>query len=391
MWLFLASTAFGFGGTAILKLTSTPKARVFMAGKDMGLTPLVLKLRPERETEIVLIEDGYKNRAKIYVLKAGEVRKENLILEPKERTVQITSDPEGAEILINGQQLLSDDFEQLKTPADVKVEFGTQVLTLKLAPFMDLKKKIVINDSSEVIFYKLFKPARLAVKVPKNYKNASVYLDGELLGEMRGKRTRHFDIEAGVPHRIYVKQILNDQYVYISKTEIVQAPEGGRTTFKVEYLVQVDRNQSTEEQFAQVEERVDTLESGNKAWQWTAIGVALIAAAKSYTDITARNELAEENKSLESEYNATVSTSERSALRAQFEDNEAKMEAFESSAQMFDGVTAVALIAAFLLNSYDTSDNYSYQIQNQGWRPLVKVVGLGNGKSTTGVKLQWKW
>ena len=390
---YLTSTACGFGGTAILKLRSTPQARVFMAGKDMGITPIALKLKPGKETEIVLIENGYKNRAKIYVLKAGEVRKEKIILEPKERTVRIISDPEGAEILLNGQQLLSEDFEQLRTPADVKVEYGTQFLTLRLDPYMDLKKKIVIKDDSEQIYYKLYKPGRLTVKVPRDYKEASVYLNGELLGEMRGKVTRHFDIEASVPHTIYVKHVVDESTVYLSKTEVVEAPEGGRTTFLVEYLIQVDRNQSTEEQLAQVEERVEDLESGNTVWHVTAITVALAAGIKSYMDITARNELAEENKSLESQYNSTVSTSDRSALRAKFEENEKEIETYESSAQIFDTITAVAVIAELLLyssDSFSASKDIDHKMKN-GWQPAVKLVGVGNHKSIAGIKLQWKW
>jgi len=163
--------------TAILKLTSSPKARAVVNGKDMGLTPLTLKLKPGKETEIILYADGYKSSAEIYVLKAGEVRKEKIILERKETTIRITSEPDGAEIFLNGQQLLTNDFELLRTPAEIKLEYGWHniILKLKLNEFQDLVHVIDTTDKdSGAIHLILQKPGQLLATEPQKKKELPI-------------------------------------------------------------------------------------------------------------------------------------------------------------------------------------------------------------------------
>ena len=157
------------GNAAILKLTSVPQARVVISGKDMGLTPLALKLKPGKETEIILYAEGYKNTAEIYVLKPREVRKVNVYLERKESTIQITSEPEGAEIFLNGQQLLSKDFELLRTPAEFQIEYGRQNISLKLEGHEEIEKVIeVVQKNTGTVHAILLTPEQRLIAEAKD-------------------------------------------------------------------------------------------------------------------------------------------------------------------------------------------------------------------------------
>jgi len=194
-------------GEAVLDLNSEPQASIFIDGIPSGTTPLTLTVKSNKNIELMLIKDGYATLTQTYRLKSGETKKENIILARKRGNLKLETVPTGARVSIDGKPWLSPSGEPLKTPLKLRPVFGEHQFTFKLLTYMD--KSITMNINKKQMGEKTVtldpKPGRIVVIVPPEYKNASIYLNGSLLGEMEGSIHQSFNVTANETFEIKAK------------------------------------------------------------------------------------------------------------------------------------------------------------------------------------------
>lgn len=87
-----------------VKVTSEPAgASVSVADAFQGRTPLTVEVPPGRETTILIARAGYQSISRKVSADSGETRELAVELEPVLGTVRISSTPQGATLLVDGQ------------------------------------------------------------------------------------------------------------------------------------------------------------------------------------------------------------------------------------------------------------------------------------------------
>ena len=94
-------------GEAVLQLESEPRSLIFLEGIEQGNTPLVLTVPTDRPAEILAVAEGYQDYSNLFELKSGELRKIKIPLVRRRGSFEITSEPSGASIILDGKQLTS--------------------------------------------------------------------------------------------------------------------------------------------------------------------------------------------------------------------------------------------------------------------------------------------
>ncbi len=91
-------------GTAHVRITSVPSgARILIADRDQGQTPLNLALAPNAEHRITLTKPGYRPSHQAITVEPGQQQAFNVHLEALLGTVVVQATPEDAEVLIQGR------------------------------------------------------------------------------------------------------------------------------------------------------------------------------------------------------------------------------------------------------------------------------------------------
>ena len=90
-----------FGSETHLVITSTPsRAMVFIAGKELGNTPLTVRLNPNTEHSITLAKPGYRSSQQTILMKPGEQQTLTAHLEAILGTVIVHVEPEDSEVFV---------------------------------------------------------------------------------------------------------------------------------------------------------------------------------------------------------------------------------------------------------------------------------------------------
>lgn len=164
-------------GIINIDATDIPGARVQVDGIDVGVTPLAdLSVEPGEHTMSVSL-DRYFDYSQVIVIEGRQLRQEyNVILEPAWATAKVSTNPSGADILVDGDVLG-------KTPFDVEVLEGRRDITLKLAGYKAWRDEIqVVAGADFVISEVKLEPADGMVFVRSSPSAASVTIGGDFKG-----------------------------------------------------------------------------------------------------------------------------------------------------------------------------------------------------------------
>ena len=191
-------------GKASLHLKSTPKAQVFLNGIKQGKTPLTLPVDARKTLDVMLIAEGYNDFTESFTLKPGEKREKNITMARKRGRLRLESTPSGAKISIDGRPELNAKGKIRKTPADLRLVYGEHSFTLTRDGYTDYTETVDINRTNlGKVNWELFpQPGRLVVRVPSEYKNASIFMDDTLLGTMDGEFVKTFEVSSNIKHII---------------------------------------------------------------------------------------------------------------------------------------------------------------------------------------------
>lgn len=162
---------------AVVLIESTPSgANVIYKDMDLGLTPLVIKDLSYGEHTIVLQKSGFSKQPENIKITNERPRKIQSQLVSDLGIVEITSEPEGAEIYLK---------DKLIGVTPFKTEFadGEYNITIKKNQYHDLNAKLFIerNKTKKLNYALNLLSSRL--QVTSSIKGAEVYLNGELAGK----------------------------------------------------------------------------------------------------------------------------------------------------------------------------------------------------------------
>ena len=195
-------------GKASLRLESTPRSQVFLDGREQGKTPLDLSVNARVPLEIFMVAEGYNDFAEEFTLKPGEKRKKHAKLTRKRGNIRITSNPPKASIYVDGKLEMDAQDKALQTPADLRLVYGQHELKLELEKYEVATETLRINKKNlgtKNITLKP-KPGRLIVRVPSEFKDAQIIINGREIGEMGGKIAKGFEVDANISLEVRAKQ-----------------------------------------------------------------------------------------------------------------------------------------------------------------------------------------
>ncbi len=195
-------------GKASLRLESTPRSQVFLDGREQGKTPLDLSVNARVPLEIFMVAEGYNDFAEEFTLKPGEKRKKHAKLTRKRGNIHITSNPPKASIYVDGVLEMDAQDKALLTPADLRLVYGQHELKLELEKYEVATESLRINKKNlgTKNITLIPKPGRLIVRVPSEFKDAQIIINGGEIGEMGGKIAKVFEVDANVSLEVQAKQ-----------------------------------------------------------------------------------------------------------------------------------------------------------------------------------------
>ncbi len=130
----------------LLNLKSNPLgALVFLDGKEMGATPLKLQQINAGNHQIRFARANYHEFTDELEIAPGDTLQKTYTLKPKFGSLQVTSTPEGAEVLIDGV------YSGLTPLMRDTVLSGSHVLTVKLAHYHEVVDEIPIEDGQHCV------------------------------------------------------------------------------------------------------------------------------------------------------------------------------------------------------------------------------------------------
>ena len=174
---------------AVLKIVSTPeKVKVYLNGKYLGETPLKISKDSQIRGKLTLMKKGYKIYEKYVSVNIGSLKEIKVKLKAIVK-LKIQSEPENAEILVNGKFVG-------KTPSELELEGGSKIeITLKKRGYKILKDSLILPETPKVIkkTYKL-KRLKAVLEISSNLK-LRVFLNGKYMGTVPMKIEREKAIE----------------------------------------------------------------------------------------------------------------------------------------------------------------------------------------------------
>ncbi len=156
-------------------VTSTPTgARAYLDGVDTGdTTNCTLDNVPAGTHKIRLEKEGYKDWVKEFVLDPGEVEMINAVLEIATGCIQVNSEPEGADVWLDGEKT---GYKTNCLLEDIPV--GTHVIKLTKENYLTWEKEIEVTPDDTVIINAVLTSEVGYVKIYSEPEGAMVFLDG---------------------------------------------------------------------------------------------------------------------------------------------------------------------------------------------------------------------
>jgi hypothetical protein len=177
--------------TGTLSVNSSPAgAQVLVEGRAVGSTPLNLVLRPGR-VDIELRLGGYQTFRTTAQIRPGETTVVNANLVPvvQNGLLQINSNPQGAQVLLNGRVVGN-------TPLNLTVQPGRYDLELRLNGYQSFRASLTVGNGQTVPVNATLQALRGTLEVYTNVE-ARIFLDGREVGQTRGGFLRLEELEGG--------------------------------------------------------------------------------------------------------------------------------------------------------------------------------------------------
>lgn len=178
-------------GTGTLSVNSNPSgAEVLVEGRLVGSTPLNLVLRPGR-VDLELRLGGYQTFRASAQIRPGETTVVNASLVPvvQNGLLQINSNPQGAQVILNGRVVGS-------TPLNLTVRPGRYDLELRLAGYQSFRASLSVGGGQTVPVNATLQALRGTLEVYTNVE-ARIFLDGREVGQTRSGFLRLDELESG--------------------------------------------------------------------------------------------------------------------------------------------------------------------------------------------------
>ncbi|RDI94773.1 PEGA domain-containing protein [Meiothermus sp. QL-1] len=177
--------------TGTLSVNSNPQgAQVLVEGRVVGTTPLSLVLRPGR-VEVELRLAGYQIFRSAVQIRPGETTAINANLVPvvQNGVLQVSSTPQGAQVLLNGRVVGN-------SPLNLTVAPGSYELELRLAGYQSFRTTVAVGSGQTVPVNVSLLPLRGSLEVFTNVE-ARIFLDGREVGQTQGGFLRIEGLDPG--------------------------------------------------------------------------------------------------------------------------------------------------------------------------------------------------
>lgn len=191
------------GGDGFIFIESIPeKVSVIIEGRELGKTPVTLRVNPPGIYKVVLKSKNYETWAKTVHVYPSEVTKINAKLDVGNSTLTILSDPQMANIRIDGDL-------RGKTPLTVKsITAGTHQIYISKDNKEYEGAVEILSEENKVINVTL-RVLRALVRVDSEPKGANIYIDGIHFGQTPAELK---DVKIG-SHQIVIVQGNNLAFV----------------------------------------------------------------------------------------------------------------------------------------------------------------------------------
>ncbi|MBF0240393.1 MAG: PEGA domain-containing protein [SAR324 cluster bacterium] len=356
-------------GEAILELTSTPTAKVFLNGIPAGSTPIELTVKTSLENDVLLVAEGYEDFSKGYVLKPGTRVNESIRLVQKRGAVELVTEPTGATIFVDDEAQVDQSGNPLQTPTSLRLPFGARTILLKLPSYQDYSLDLTINqrDMGKQRVTLLPLPGRLVIRVPIEHGNSEIYLNGSRVGRMDNSIVKTLEIPANITHSIRLED--GD---YQSTKQTAKVPPDGYQKIEFEHFTYVRPGPGWISQ---------------NSWHLAAMSITAISILISYDAAKSYKNLASENRKLQQKA-VSADSSHRIQIIQDFNHNETKMAGLNSRIRMFDLLSLAGAYWEWRLisNGYGTL----WSGTESSWIPHVSVR-IPKNTIALDYNINWQW
>ena len=164
--------------TGILLLTSTPDgSEVSLKGVSLGTTPLLITTLESGTHRLAIASPGYQPKEVDVTLEGRTPLKQDVTLMSDSGTISVTSDPAGAEVLVNG-------ISRGKSPCRVdRIPGGSVTLEIKADGFQPHTRDVSLSAGEVQTVEVQLKPLPGTLRVVSIPEAGRVYINDEFKGE----------------------------------------------------------------------------------------------------------------------------------------------------------------------------------------------------------------
>ncbi len=164
--------------TGILLLTSSPTgSEVSLKGVSLGTTPLLITTLASGTHRLTISSPGYQTKELDVTLEGRTPLKQDVTLMSDSGTIDLSSDPAGAEVFVNG-------ISRGQTPCRVdRIPGGTVALEIKANGFQPHTRDVTLSAGEVQKVEIQLKPLPGTLRIVSIPEGCRVYIDDEFRGE----------------------------------------------------------------------------------------------------------------------------------------------------------------------------------------------------------------
>ncbi len=154
--------------------TEPEGARILARGEERGVSPLTLTGLDPGAITVVAQKDGYKSAHESLTLQPGADREVKLTLDPEVGFISVRSEPEGAEIILDGEKVLG------KTPLYREpLQTGTYSYEVRHEDYLPSTKDFEVKANYSYDWLHKLTPREAELTVYTRPTSATIYIDEE--------------------------------------------------------------------------------------------------------------------------------------------------------------------------------------------------------------------
>jgi hypothetical protein len=131
------------GDPGMVKVEAAPSGEVTIDGKDLGPAPILEKL-VAGDHEVSVARTGYRTFTQSIRIRAGQLITIRAELLHPAGTLKVTSDPQNAQVFLDGQ------LQESTTPATIEVDVGDHVLRVVKRGYQVFEYKLHVAQGETV-------------------------------------------------------------------------------------------------------------------------------------------------------------------------------------------------------------------------------------------------